>query len=281
MYVTIFIKFHSSFPILHNRETLTLIFKIKPTKGLFLLTNRKRDARNLILSYGSCLRHGLIPNLLCEGRGARYNARDAVWWWLKAIADYCQIYDTDLLSQSLYRLYPTDDSPYPNDYDLSHKSTGPNKQKLFDVMQEALSTHVNGLKFRERHAGPSIDEHMSEEGFNIEIGVDLNTGFVFGGNAHNCGTWCDKMGSSSKAGTRGEPATPRDGSAVELVGLTRFVLEFLTKCAKYPYKGVRLDKEKREFTWREWAEKIDANFEKHFWIDEDSCESTHINKVSS
>ena len=45
-----------------------------------------------------------------------------------------------------------------------------------DIINEALTVHLNGLKFRERNAGRKIDEHMTDNGFNNQIGVDPNTG---------------------------------------------------------------------------------------------------------
>ena len=171
-------------------------------KGLLLLTNRFDEAKNLILTYASCLRHGLIPNLLGEGKCARYNARDAIWWWLKGIKDYteCVTGGHTILNEQVYRLYPTDDSQYPNDVKIDSP-----KQKLSFIIQEALTVHVNGLSFTERNAGPQIDDHMQPKGFQNNIGVDLSTGFVYGGNNLNCGTWMDKMGSSVKAGNNGIP----------------------------------------------------------------------------
>jgi glycogen debranching enzyme len=152
-------------------------------------------------------------------------------------------------------------------------------------MQEALQRHASGVKFRERNAGPNIDRDMDDMGFNNEIGVDWKTGFVFGGNERNCGTWMDKNGSSEKAGNKGIPATPRDGSDVELVGLcastTRWLGELYDKKV-FPHEGVKKSNSDQMISYKQWAELIKQNFEKYFFIDPSptSTKDEHPNLIN-
>jgi glycogen debranching enzyme len=95
---------------------------------------------------------------------------------------------------------------------------------------------------------------------------------VFGGNDANCGTWMDKMGSSEKAKTKGVPSSPRDGTAIELVGLQASVLRFLENCPDYPHKSVERKNQNSNtvinWSFKEWAEKVEKNFEKYFFVSE-------------
>ncbi|KAM4722100.1 glycogen debranching enzyme [Rhinophrynus dorsalis] len=237
-------------------------------RGLLLITGRHIEARNIILAFAGTLRHGLIPNLLGQGTYARYNCRDAVWWWLQCIQDYCHIVPngTSILKCPVSRMYPKDDSP--------PLPAGQVDQPLYEVIQEALQRHAQGINFRERNAGPQIDRNMRDEGFNIKAGVDPATGFVFGGNRLNCGTWMDKMGESERARNKGIPATPRDGSAVEIVGLSKSTVRWLKELSEnniYPYKGVTVQRDGRSvtLTFSEWNQQIQDHFEKMFHVSED------------
>ncbi|XP_050668408.1 glycogen debranching enzyme isoform X6 [Leptidea sinapis] len=235
-------------------------------RGAFLLTGREADARAHILAFAASLRHGLIPNLLDGGRNARYNCRDAVWWWLYSIQQYCTEVagGAALLTEPVSRLFPSDE--------CEAAPPGAAEQPLHDVMQEALDRHFQGVVFRERNAGRQIDAHMTDKGFNVQIGIDPETGFPFGGNDANCGTWMDKMGSSERAGNRGRPATPRDGSAVELVALAYSTAAWLAaehRAARYPHPGLarrHRDGGVSAWTWPQWAERVRRSFERHFWV---------------
>jgi glycogen debranching enzyme len=218
-------------------------------RGLLLLTGRFDEARRLILTCASCVRHGLIPNLLA---GPRYNARDAVWFWLYSLAQY-----TELVPDGSTILCETIQG-----------------QPLHAIVKTVIDTHLKGLSFREYNAGPQLDQVMTDEGFNNRIGVDPKTGFVFGGNRWNAGTWMDKMGSSESAGNKGYPGSPRDGSAVELVALSRATIEWLLQMIDngfYPY-------EEQRTVLDDWSKKIDHHFEREFWIGEDDQRSPHINQ---
>ena len=152
------------------------------------------------------------------------------------------------------RLYPTDDAEYSEEGVT---------QELQEVVHEALATHLAGLSFRERNAGTKIDEHMTEAGFDVTIGVDPDTGFVFGGSKDNCGTWMDKMGSSKEAGNKGVPSTPRDGSAVEIVGLSWAAVSGLARLGPAVYRH----QEVPVFgSLAAWADTIKRNFERQFWV---------------
>ena len=83
------------------------------------------------------------------------------------------------------------------------------EQTVTQLMQEVLQRHYRGISFTERGAGPALDNRMSYDGFNVTAGINKETGFVYGGNSKNCGTWMNKIGESSLAGNRGVPATPR------------------------------------------------------------------------
>jgi glycogen debranching enzyme len=140
-----------------------------------------------------------------------------------------------------------------------------------EIVQEILQRHASGIHFREYNAGPNLDMQMSDEGFNIDIEVDWNTGFIMGGNARNCGTWMDKMGESAKAGNKGFPGTPRDGAPVEITGLLKSTLTWVDSLAqkgKFPFKGVEaiVNGQEKTVTYKQWADLLQANFEKHYYV---------------
>ncbi|KAL6716152.1 bifunctional 4-alpha-glucanotransferase/amylo-alpha-1,6-glucosidase [Lecanora helva] len=236
-------------------------------RGLFLATGRYEEAREHIKAFASVLKHGMIPNLLSDGKSPRYNSRDSVWFFLQNVQDYTKMApDGDrLLKEKVFRRFlPYDDTFF--DFDDSRAYS--KESSIKDIIQEVLQRHATGLSFREANAGPGLDMQMKPEGFQIDVHVDWETGLIFGGNQSNCGTWMDKMGESEKAGSKGVPGTPRDGAAIEITGLLYSALTWVSQlhqAGKYNHSGVKTSTG-QTISFAAWASKIHQNFERCFYI---------------
>lgn len=89
-----------------------------------------------------------------------------------------------------------------------------------------------------------------------------------------------------KAGTKGTPGTPRDGAPVEITGLLKSTLRWLTELSDkelFPFKGVEatgkqsveyrtavtfstVDGTTRFVTYKEWNDLLQASFEQNYYI---------------
>ena len=225
-------------------------------RGLLLIPQKYKEARNVLLMFAVLMRHGLIPNLHDRGNNSRFNSRDATWFFMESLQEYVKhdkeqgvsIFNEKLEMQFL----DSNQGEHCKKLAAAQKNVMP----FSDIIQTIMQCHANGIDFVEWNAGPKIDANMTQEGFHVMIKLDPKTGFIFGGNKFNCGTWMDKLGSSDKAKNKGVPATPRDGADVELIGLLRSAVRFLAKAYEdgiYPYEGVQLPDNQGALTYKQWV----------------------------
>jgi glycogen debranching enzyme len=147
-----------------------------------------------------------------------------------------------------------------------------------ELILEIVQRHCQGIEFREWNAGEKIDAHMKDVGFNVKIHCDIDkTGFCFGGNKDNCGTWMDKMGSSTITGNKGVPATPRDGAPIELVAMQYSIVSWLASlhsAGKISQNGVQIERNgsQRIVEFSDWATRMKNSFERCFWVPSDKAD---------
>lgn len=79
-------------------------------RGSVLIPGLYEEAKSIICMFASTLRHGLIPNLLDNGKSPRYNCRDGCWWFIKGVKDYIQFTnDTSILKKEINMRFLSDD----------------------------------------------------------------------------------------------------------------------------------------------------------------------------
>lgn len=232
--------------------------------GILLSNNQFEIANDILIKYAACLRHGQIPNLYDDGKNPRYNARDATWFFLKALIDYIEYTKNNgILNTEVEMIFLSDDKVEHE----KEKSNGKTKKlKLVEIVVEIFLKHADGILFREWNAGAQIDENMVDEGFNVSVLMDKNTGFIHGGNQSNCGTWMDKMGSVPYL-NKGVPASSRHGANVELNSMLYLALSYFDNLfsKQKEYDSLRTLKiGNLQIKLSDWANLIKINFEKEF-----------------
>lgn len=251
-------------------------------RGLYLATGRYDDAKEHIIAFASVLKHGMIPNLLSDGKSPRYNSRDSIWFYLQNVQDFTKMVPNGsaILQEEVSRRFlPYDDTFF--DFDDPRAYT--KESTIAEIIQEALQRHATGLSFREANAGPSLDMQMKSEGFNININVDWANGMLFGGNQYNCGTWMDKMGESEKAGSKGVPGTPRDGAPIEMTSLLYSTLIWVSQLhadGNYEWSGVK-NANGENVSFEDWAQKIRQHFEVCYYVPIDQEDDAQYDVDSS
>ena len=80
----------------------------------------------------------------------------------------------------------------------------------------------------------------------------------------------DKMGESDRAKNRGTPATPRDGADIEIIGLLKSTLRWLSELVKSRHFATPavLLQDGNSLTYGNWDALLQESFEKFFWIPE-------------
>lgn len=209
-----------------------------------------------LVAFGQCCFQGLIPNLLDEQKHLRFNARDATWLWACALIDYiADTQDYDIMELNIVRRFPVEltNSGYEYIY-CEHDDPGAfsTKTTVKDVLLEILLMHYNGINFLEEGVH---DESMRPDGLHIQSSRDEKTGFIFGGNQFNAGTWMDKMGSVEGV-NRGMPSTPRCSAAIEIQAMLTKVLKWVVSNKLYREHAT---------IFEDWLSQLKVNFEKCFW----------------
>ena len=240
-------------------------------KSLFLITNSFNEGKNLLKIIGSSLRHGLIPDMFDEGQKPRYNSRDTCWYFINAVKNYINYSkDYNFLKEDIELIFTSDNNF--NEH-LQKKIKGEMKLiSLENIIHIIFQSHAKGIHFREWDYSTKnyfgTNSYLKKEGYNIDIELDPNTGFIYGGNYCNNGTWMNKLGNSIKGKNKGTPATPRPGANIEIISLVYSCLDFVVDMANrnyYKYKSVVLSNG-INYPYTQWKLLIKDSFEDEFFV---------------
>ena len=245
--------------------------------SLFIIPRLHSEAKLILKLIGSTMKYGLIPDKIDNSNNYKYNSRDIPWLYIRAIKSY--IYSTldfNFLKEEIYLLN------VPENVNDSYTKQKIKKNKkilsIENIIQLIFQYHAQGISFIDKkkekqpyQRRPQLKKNKNNldiDGLKINIYLDSETGFIYGGNKLNVGTWMDHIGSSYKAKNNNIPSTPRNGADIEIIALLFNCLNFIIELNYknyYSYKNVLLNNNE-EFSFVQWSFLIKKNFEQKFFV---------------
>jgi glycogen debranching enzyme len=267
----------SGLSINENNNKISLRDILISFNSLFLIPKLFNQAKIILKLIGSTMKNGLIPDKIDKLNNFKYNSRDICWYYIKAIKDY--IYTTldyKFLKEEIYLLHLPEN--VINNY---FKQKNKKNKKIFtveNILQFIFQYHAQGINFidkkieqqpyQRRPVFKKNKEISSINRLKINVWLDKETGFIYGGNKYNAGTWMDHIGTSTKAKNINIPATPRDGADIEIIALLYNCLNFVNEINYknyYSYNSVILNNNE-VYSFYQWSLAIKKNFEKKFFL---------------
>ena len=204
--------------------------------SLFLIPKLFYEAKLILKLIGSTMKYGLIPDKIDNSNNYKYNSRDISWLYIRAIKSYIYTtFDYNFLKEEIYLLNTPENI---NDSYMRQKNKkNKNTFSIENIIQFIFQYHAQGISFIDKkkekkpnQRRPQLKknkDNLDIDGLKIDISLDVETGFIYGGNKLNSGTWMDNIGTSSKAKNLNVPSTPRNGADIEIIALLFNCLNFI------------------------------------------------------
>ena len=202
--------------------------------GLCLERERFDMFRDVMKNYLRFVKHGILPNIVGDGSGPRYNSIDSSLWLLWAMGKYLdRTHDYAFLAAMVDRKFPQNETA-----------------TVQNMLEEIINTYRNGIEFEDRW-----QEDGNEKSQTIRIRMDSDC-LISAGNENTQLTWMD-------AKPRGYgPVTSRHGKAVEINALWYNALKVMD--------GIQKHRGGESGEYVQLAEKVKSGFMK-FWNQEAGC----------
>ena len=240
--------------------------------SLFLIPKLYNEAKIILKLIGSYIKNGLIPDFIDgNNNNYKYNIYEISWLYIRAIKEYMnKSQDYNFLKESIHLLNA------PENININYFKIKDKKNKnilsVENIIQLIFQYHAQGINFNNKITKKEKNKKNKNDEFNINILLDISTGFIFKRNEHPF----DKN-LKIKNNNLGYKAD------IEIISLLFDSLNFAIKLNNnkyYPYRDVIL-LNGNKLSFYQWSLLIKKSFDKEFLLKDNSYKNHIIKYINN